>query len=251
VGSHVYGLARFDGHPAVELIHATAPRPRVVFTCEHASNHLPAPWSWTPGDAHLPAQHWGYDLGIADLTRRLAARLGAPAVLGRFSRLLIDANRPLDSDTLFRSHADGRAIELNTAMSAEDRQRRIEQYWRPYHEAADALVAATPGACVIGMHSFTPLYEGSPRAVEIGVLFDHDEPFAERWLAWLRASCGLQVELNEPWSGRAGLMFGPQGHATRHGRLALELEVRQDLATDAHRVDELVDLFARACDALT
>jgi predicted N-formylglutamate amidohydrolase len=243
-------LSRFEGHPAVEIIRATASKPVVVLTCEHASNHLPAPWVWPAEDVHLADMHWGYDLGIADLTRKLAVRLGAPAVLSRFSRLLIDPNRPLDADTLLRTHADGKPIRLNTDLDPADRQRRIDGYWRPYHEAADALVAATPGACVIGMHSFTPVYEGMPRAVDLGVLFDVDEELAVRWYDWLRAHTRLHVALNEPWSGRDGLMFGPQGHATRHGRLALELEVRQDHAQNPARVAELVEILAAGCELL-
>ena len=49
----------------------------------------------------------------AELTRELSAAVAAPAVIAQFSRLLVDANRPLDSPTLFRDVADGQPVHLN------------------------------------------------------------------------------------------------------------------------------------------
>jgi predicted N-formylglutamate amidohydrolase len=43
----------------------------------------------------------------------LSAAVAAPAVIAQFSRLLVDANRPLDSPTLFRDVADGQPVHLN------------------------------------------------------------------------------------------------------------------------------------------
>lgn len=236
-------------HPAVEVIPATAAQPKVVLCCEHASNALPAGWDWPEADLRLVGMHWAVDLGIADLTRALALRLGAPAVLARFSRLLIDANRPLDSDTLIRTVADGLPILLNNDLSFDDRQRRIDGWYRPYHEALDATVAAHPGAVVLAMHSFTPLYEGQPRAVEVGVLFDEDEALAHTAYQALLGH-GYDVRLEEPWSGRGGFMFSPQSHARRHGRKALELELRQDLLLDAGKAHHLLGLITGLVDAL-
>src|SRR5690606_18998130 len=88
-------------HDAVEWIAASGSQPAVVLTCEHASERLPSPYAWPTGDARLVGTHWAFDLGIAPFARALAAELGAPAVLSRFSRLLVDPNRPLDAPTLF------------------------------------------------------------------------------------------------------------------------------------------------------
>ncbi len=236
-------------HPAVEVIPASVESSPVILCCEHASNALPAGWRWPDQDLRLVGMHWAIDLGIADLTRALALRLGAPAVLARFSRLLIDANRPLDSDTLIRAVADGQPIGLNTDVTAEDRQRRIDGCYMPYHEALDATIAANPGATVLAMHSFTPLYEGQPRAVEIGVLFDDDEALAHKAFKALQGR-GYDVRMEEPWSGRGGFMFSPQSHARRHGRRALELELRQDLLLDAAKAHDLLGLVEELAHVL-
>jgi predicted N-formylglutamate amidohydrolase len=169
-------------------------------------------------------------------------------VLSRVSRLLVDANRPEDSPTLFREHAEGEPIELNTIhLDDAGRRERIERFSRPYHSAVDEEVGASRAPIVLAMHTFTPLYEGTPRTLEIGVLFDDAEPLAERVLEALRRR-GLRAEPNEPYSGKEGLMYAVDRHARAHRRQALELEVRQDLAVDpAFRADLvalLCELFA-------
>ena len=222
---------------------AASARPAILLCCEHASNRLPDGWSWPEADQRLIEQHWAFDLGIADVTRRLAARLGAPAVLSRFSRLLIDPNRPLDSDTLFRDVADGQPVWLNRELSADDRQRRVERYYEPYHRALGAMVEAFPGAHMLSLHSFTPEYEGQPRQVEVGVLFDEDERWADVWWEGLAAH-GWDTRRNEPWSGRNGLMFSVQRHASKYARRAIELEFRQDHTTDPQGVERIVDALA-------
>lgn len=204
----------------------------VVLTCEHASERLPDAWSWPSADRRLLGTHWASDLGIADLTRELAEALGCAATLSRFTRLLIDPNRPLSSPTLFRSHCDGEPVQLNVGLTDADRHARIRGYYRPYHVACDAMVAAQAGALVLGMHSYTPSYEGNRREVELGVLWDADDDLGEHWTRRLAELSGWDVRGNAPWSGKDGLMFGPQHHATQHGRPAIELELRQDLAVD-------------------
>jgi predicted N-formylglutamate amidohydrolase len=236
----------------VEVIEASVACPPLLLTCEHASNALPdegqpSGWAWPDADRRLVDDHWAWDPGAATLTRALCERIGAPAVLSRFSRLLVDPNRPLDSETLFRDVADGLTVELNRHVTSADRERRLQRCYLPYHAAVDAMVQRHPGVPLLSMHTFTPVYEGQPRAVELGVLFDDDEAWALRWFEALRGH-GYDVRLNEPWSGRLGLMYSVQGHARRWGRRCMELEVRQDHATDAVHVERVVGLLVAALD---
>lgn len=217
---------------------------RVFLTCEHATQRMPLGWRWPDRDRRLIDTHWAFDLGARELTHGLAAQLDAGAVLSRFTRLLIDPNRPHDSPTLFRAEAEGEPVELNTRLLDDaERRRRIEHLWRPYHEAVDRALAATRAPVLLAMHTFTPIYEGRRRELEIGVLFDREEALATELAAGLGAR-GLRVALNEPYSGKAGLMFAGDLHASAHGRRAVELEVRQDLATDPRFRDELAGLLA-------
>lgn len=212
---------------AVEVIRAGNDG-RAVFTCEHASSRLPEPWRWPAEDAWLSGTHWTYDLGAADLARELALALCSVAVLSRFSRLLADANRPIDAPDLFRTEAEGRRVALNRDIGPADRARRLG-LWTRFHEAADAEVSRSSAPIVFAVHTFTPLYEGAVRRVEAGVLFDREIELAEGLRAHLERA-GFRVEMNEPYSGKAGLMYSVERHALSHGRRPIELELRQDLA---------------------
>jgi len=247
----VTGFRRRLEHEAVELWAPESVSSPFVLTCEHASERLPAGWTWQAVDARLHGTHWAFDLGAAEATLALAERLGAPAVLARFTRLLIDANRPLDSDTLLRPMADGVPIALGAHVTEDDKRRRIDGYYAPFHAAVDSALAASRTAqIVLSMHSFTPLYEGQPRSVEVGVLFDEDPELGEELFRALDDG-RYDLRRNEPWSGYGGLMYSPQSHARRFGLRAVELELRQDLATQAAWRDELVERVATALEATT
>lgn len=197
-------------------------------TCEHASEELPSPWSLPAEDSWLEGTHWTHDIGARDLALGLCRAFGTGGVLARFSRLLVDPNRPLDSPDSFRTTAEGRVIALNRRIDPADRERRLA-LWSAYHGALDREVAGSPAAVLLAVHTFTPTYEGVAREMEIGVLFDSEEALAERVRRAL-ADSGFRVAMNEPYSGRDGLMYSVERHARRHGRRALELEMRQDLA---------------------
>ena len=216
---------------------------RVVFTCEHASPKLPEPWTWPGEDRWLVDTHWASDIGAAAFTRRIARLTNAPAVLSRFSRLLIDPNRPLDTETLFRENAEGRTVHLNEALLEAERARRIDHFYRPYHAAVSAMVERSRGDTVFSIHTFTDNYEGEARALEIGVLFDHDEEPAYQLVRHLEEA-GFHVAPNEPWSGKAGLAYSPVRHAQEFGRCALEIEARQDLVVDESFAARLAEALA-------
>jgi len=220
----------------------------LALTCEHASNRLP-PWlTWPAADRWLVGTHWAWDIGIAEVTLQLAERLEVTAAFAGFSRLVADPNRDLDDPTLIRAEAHGRKVALNQDLTPEERARRLE-LWQAYHDAIDGVLRAQPGNSLLSMHSFTPHYEDdAPRGMEVGVLFDRDEAAAHRLAAALAAE-GLNVALNEPYSGKGGLMYCVERHAEPEGRVALELEIRQDLADDPFVRRRLVPAIEKAVRA--
>ena len=215
----------------------------LVFTCEHASNRLPQPWSWHEDDQPLIDTHWASDIGAAAFTMRLASLLDAPAVLSEFSRLLVDPNRPLDSATLFRREAEGRPVQLNAALDEEERQRRLEGFYHPYHDAVRDMVGQSSAEFVFGVHTFTAEYEGQRRSLEVGILFDEEETAAVQLVERLRAA-GFDAAPNEPYSGKEGLAYSPVQHARAFGRRALEIEVRQDLVVEERFAARLAAVLA-------
>lgn len=223
----------------IEQTHGGAP---LVLTCEHASNHLPSPWRWSPADEWCISTHWAFDIGAAELTRELATSLGAPAVLSRFSRLLVDPNRAPSQSGLFRRQAEGRVLALNEDLPADEQQRRLEVCYRPYHAAIDGVLAGGPWRGLVSVHTFTPVYEQQTRTVEVGVLFNDCQAQAETLAHRLQGH--YQTALNQPYTGKGGkFAFSPYDHARRAGLPWLELEVRQDISGDTARRRQLVPVL--------
>jgi predicted N-formylglutamate amidohydrolase len=207
----------------------------VLFLCDHASNALPPDY----GDLGLPPEqferHIAWDIGAAAMTRRLAARFGALAVMTTFSRLLIDPNRGGDDPTLVMRISDGALIPGNARIGAAEIARRRELYWRPYREAVTATIDAMIGAgtipAIVSIHTFTPSMKGIARPWHVGFLWDLDPRLTRPMIEALRADGDLVVGDNEPYDG-ALEDDTMDTHVTRRGLAGLLVEVRQDLVAD-------------------
>ncbi len=205
----------------------------IVLLADHAGRELPDEY----GDLGLPAReferHIAYDIGVETVTRELARALDVPAVMARFSRLLIDANRGEDDPTLIRQLYDGTVIPANYPLSAEERTRRLDRYYRPYHDAVGSMVASVATATgaapfIVSIHSFTPSMQGRPRPWHVGILWDSDERAVRPMIDLLSRDPALVVGDNEPYDGalRGDTMFR---HAIVNGYAHVLIEVRQDL----------------------
>jgi predicted N-formylglutamate amidohydrolase len=244
-----YPYTTVEYEEGYEVVVSAQPR-RIVLTCEHASGRLPEPWQWSEADRQLQQTHWCYDIGAAELVRGMIARLGGVGVLARFTRLLIDANRELDSSTLIRPIAEGHEVDFNRNVSQTDRDTRISGYYQPYHEALNRWVTQTPKVPLVAIHTFTDCFEGKMRDMEIGILFDRDEELAVLVCESLRRA-GFATALNAPYSGVQGMMYSVSRHADQHARKALEIEVRQDLSGDPEQQERLVEALSAAIDCCT
>jgi predicted N-formylglutamate amidohydrolase len=220
----------------------------LVMTCEHAASDLPE-WSAQDEDRPFLDDHWGWDPGAAELTRALCEEIGGVAILSRFSRLVCDPNRDPSDPTFVVEKIGEHALSWNQDLDQRERDRRRDHYHEPYHEAIDQVLknraAQKRPTRLLSIHSFTPVYRGERRSVEIGVLFDDHEPQAG---ALLKALSGthLQVLANEPYSGYAGLIHAARRHGRQHGIVYLELEIRQDLIATPDQVSKLSRLIGPA-----
>ena len=235
---------------AVEIVDARSTcsaSPAVVLTCEHASERFLSDIA-SSTDRALFGSHWAVDIGADALTRALCARICGVSVLSRVSRLVVDVNRPLHSETLFRTVADGVSVSFNRDMSAEERARRITSYYDPYHCAVDDVVKTIRPDIALSLHSFTPLYEGARRDMECGVLYNRetDAAFAQRVCERL-VSAGIAAILNAPWSGRDGFMFALDRAAqVTPIKSCIMIEVRNDTALDQTKSAIIVETLAAA-----
>ena len=230
---------------AYSIIGADRPS-RWLVTCDHATNRVP---DWVGGGdlgiaAPDMARHIAYDVGAAGLTRALAQRLDAPAILSDFSRLVIDPNRGEDDPTLLMRIYDGTVIPANRHAGAAEREERLDRLYRPYHTAYERLAAKRPDGAICAIHSFTRQLRGRPRRPwAVGVLYSHkDERLGPALIRECR-DAGWITGDNEPYSGHL------QGdsidrHALAHGRPNVLIEIRNDLIEDRAGQDLWADRLA-------
>jgi predicted N-formylglutamate amidohydrolase len=237
--------------PPYELLGDPSRPGPFVFTCEHATRLLP---EWKPSAADQPFldEHWGWDIGAADLTRSLVARTGSSGVLSRFSRLVCDPNRDPAEPSFLVEHIDEHALSFNRGVDSLERRRRQQRYFDPFHHAIDRTLAARRAleapVRLCSIHSFTPVFLGRERPMEIGVLFDRFDE--EAWhLEGALAEQGFEVALNAPYSAKDGLIYSAGRHGIAHDVVYLALEVRQDLIETPDSAAAISERIARALEA--
>ena len=219
----------------------------VLFLCDHAANALPKAYRTLGLAREQLDRHIAYDIGAAWITRRLARGFGAPAILARFSRLLIDPNRGGDDPTLVMRLSDGDIIPGNATIGAEEIEYRRAHYWKPYRAAIaatiDSMLSQGPPPAVVSIHTFTPSWKARPRPWEVGILWDSDPRFAKPLIAAL-AKDGFLVGDNEPYDG--ALIGDTLDEAvTSRGLAGLLIEARQDLVATNARAVAFADRLAR------
>lgn len=200
--------------------------------CDHASNHIPPEYDNLGLDEQLLGSHIAWDIGAEALAVRLSSLAGGTAVLARFSRLLVDANRGEDEETLIPAVSDDNAIPGNAGLDAGERDARVARFYRPFHAACRISVMhaleSRQQPLVLGIHSFTPqLNGGAARPWEVSVMWDQDDRLAMA-MAEAFAAEGLNVGYNEPYSGETW-MHSVKSHADAHGLPHAQVEIRQDL----------------------
>lgn len=235
-----------------EIVEGPA-RSRYIIVCDHASNAIPPEYGNLGLDPVQLERHIAYDIGAEALTRGLARELAAPAVLSRFSRLLIDPNRGDDDPTLVMKLSDGAIVPGNAKVDDAEVAQRIKRFSAPYHAAIDRVIdrslAAGVKPILFSIHTFTPVFHDGPRPWHCAVLWEKDGRFALPLLEALRAEPGIVTGENEPYAGAL-----PGDSMTRHGfdrgLPHAIVEVRQDLLDDEAGVSEWVRRFSRILTGL-
>jgi len=242
-----------DWPPAVETINEDGASD-IVLLCEHASNHMPVAYDRLGlGGRHLE-RHIAWDIGAAEVTRRLATLLDAPAFLAGYSRLLIDLNRPLGSPGSIPVRSEDTDIPGNIGIGEAERARRAEIMFTPFHDRVashlDRRLAEGRPTRLLTVHSFTPVFLGVARPWHAGVLYDRARDFGEAILAGLGMDGALTVAANEPYVIARDGDYAVPVHGDDRGIPAVLLEIRQDLIADTRGCEEWAGRIAAAIPAL-
>lgn len=223
-----------------------------LITVDHASRRIPA----ALGTLGLPPEelerHIAWDIGAAATGELLAERLGAYLILQGYSRLVIDCNRPLESESSICVRSEDTDIPGNVGLSAAERAARIDEVFWPYHRAIEAELERRRGAgeptVLVALHSFTPIYRGDARRWHGGVLHGPDTRLVTPVQELLTAE-GLTIGDNEPYRVSEQTDYGAIVYGERPGNLYVELEIRQDLIADGPGQEEWAERLARVLPA--
>lgn len=223
-----------EGDPvALENIAAHGP---VILVCEHASRLLPKSLGTLGLSAEALESHIAWDPGALAVSRLMAKSLDATLIFQRFSRLVYDCNRPPESPAAMPEKSEVFDIPGNTALDQAARDARTEALYQPFRRALANLladrVAAEREPVIVTMHSFTPVYFGKPRAVEIGILHDSDTRLADAMLAGAEGAGRYNVCRNEPYGPADGVTHTLKEHGLANGLPNVMIEIRNDLVQD-------------------
>ena len=131
------------------------------------------------------------------------------------------------------------SVPGNANLTDAQRQHRVDTYYAPFRAALAQTIASTTGPVIVTIHSFTPVYYGQKRAVDIGVLHDSDARLADAMLQIAPAHTDAVVLRNAPYGPAHGVTHTLKEHALRVGHLNVMLEIRNDLIQDAAQQDAM------------
>ncbi len=219
----------------------------VLIVCEHASRTLPERLGTLGLSGEALASHIAWDPGALAVAERLSRSLDATLVHQRFSRLAYDCNRPPEAPGAMPDVSEIYEIPGNRGLSPQDRDERTKALYRPFHARIEEIVAARQArgqqTALLTIHSFTPVYHGVKRAVEIGVLHDADSRLADAMLMRAADTSLYRIARNEPYGPADGVTHTLQLHGLRHGLPNVMIEVRNDLISDETGQDVAADFL--------
>ena len=201
--------------------------------CDHASNNMPLEYQNLGISKKDLESHRAFDLGASDVAIELSKLLDCNLVMANFSRLLIDPNRGKDDPTLIPKLSEGKIIKGNIKISRYEndieRNKRILHFYLPYHKQISKFIKKSLDygkiPKILSIHSFTPIWKGNKREIEVGVLWDKDDRLSKIFLNSLK---NIKLGDNKPYSGRLknDTLYK---HATSQGIPHVLIELRQDL----------------------
>jgi predicted N-formylglutamate amidohydrolase len=205
------------------------------------------------GDLGLPAgeleRHIAWDIGIAGVAEALSKHLDAHLIAQRYSRLVIDCNRPPDAPSSIPRISETTTIPGNEALARDGAEARRRSIFDPYHSRIAGIIdrRGREGfpTVLVALHSFTPVYAGISRPWHIGTLYQRDTRLPQLLLKQLRGEGDLVVGDNEPYAVSDETDYTIPVHGEARGLMNTGIEIRQDLIADPAGQRQWADRLAR------
>jgi N-formylglutamate deformylase len=259
--------------PAMDTFALLRGRAPLLISLPHDSSFIPAAIAarMRPPARRSPDTDWY----VGRLYEPLAQRLGASVLRPLASRYVVDLNRPADGHALYPGQRETGLVPLIgfdgeplysavEPVDAAEVQQRVNDYWRPYHQAlADEL------ARLHAAHGRVVLWEGHSIRSQVPMLFEGSLPdFNLGTAAGASCSPALQAQLEACLAAQTRFSAAVNGrfkggYITRHygaparGVQAVQLELAQrhymDEETFAYNeakapaVQQLIEKLLRIC----
>ncbi len=215
-------------------------RAPVLLICEHATNYIPDEFNALGLTEEAATSHAAWDPGALDVACQMARKLDAPLISASVSRLLYDCNRPPQAIDAIPAKSEKYEIPGNKNLTDIERSERVRQIYRPFYDFINEFLNKSPKiAAIVTVHSFTPVFNGEARAVDIGLLHDKDPAIAEAILNSSSKKGGLQIRMNEPYSSSDGVTHTLGEHGTKRGLPSAMIEIKNSLVTNAVDVENI------------
>jgi predicted N-formylglutamate amidohydrolase len=250
VGTVLVSLAALLGEddPPVFLVERAQGSSVFLLTCDHAGREVPRKLASLSLSEHELSTHVAWDLGVAELGRRLSARLDAFLIVHNYSRLVIDANRPPGAPDSIPTLSERTRIPANEGLASSDARKRFEELFQPYHQRIrHELDGRRTRACLsvlVALHSFTPVYMDEGRRWHVGVLYGRDARLGRLVREGLRSDAALIVGDNQPYSVSDASDYTIIVHGEQRGIPHVEIEIRQDLLASESGVQSWAERLA-------
>ncbi len=207
-----------------------------LIVCEHASCFIPDKLGNLGLEGDILQSHIAWDPGALAVAKSLSKLLDSPLVAQRISRLVYDCNRPLNAASAIPEKSEIFDIPGNTGLAKTDRQERFERYYVPFRDAIRGIIEQKISEgldpVILTIHSFTPIFGGVRRNVDIGIIHDNDSRLADTLLENFGADGAFVVRRNDPYGPQDGVTHSLVEHARRSGLLNVMFEIKNDLIGD-------------------
>jgi predicted N-formylglutamate amidohydrolase len=226
-----------------------AGRSPYLLTCDHYGRLIPRALGDLGVSASELKRHIAWDIGIAGVAEQLSNHLGAHLIAQRYSRLVIDCNRPPCVASSIPVLSEATTIPGNEGLTRAAAEARRKAIFDPYHrriaDVIDQRLRENMPTVLVALHSFTPNYAGIARPWHIGTLYHRDTRLPPLLLRLLRAEGDLVVGDNEPYAVSDQTDYTIPVHGEARGLMNSGIEIRQDLIADQAGQQQWAERLAR------
>ena len=215
----------------------------ILIIVDHASNAIPKEYKNLELSKSYLDSHIAYDLNIVNLANKLSKELNSEIIFGEYSRLFIDLNRSKDDPTLITAISDKKIIKRNINISKRDKKFRINGIYNRYHLCIESLIKRRQIKLLLSLHSFSPIFKGKRRKIEIGILSNEDRRYSQKLIKKLKGK-KYTIGDNEPYNGN---LIGDTlyKHGLKNKLFHTLIEIRNDMIYSDQQVNKISSFLSQ------